>query len=62
MTFVIEEGVHRGIQSEKAGVVEVMGQEYDPSCCVWDGYEQVQALFFKARINGMAVSKIGVRV
>lgn len=62
MTSVIEEGVHREIQSEKAVVVEVIGQEYDPPCSVWDGYEQVQALFFKARINDITVSKMEVRV
>lgn len=45
MTFVIEEGVHGGIQSEKAGVVEVTG------CAVWDGYELVQTSFFKARAS-----------
>lgn len=60
MTFVIEEGVHGGIQSEKAGVVEVIGQEYDPSCTVWDGYELVQTLFFKVRINDTEVSKVQV--
>lgn len=59
--FVIEEGVHRGIQSVKAGVVE---ENVVPSAVFGMAMnsEQVQALFFRARINDIAVSKMEVKV
>lgn len=57
-----DKGVHKRIYIEKVGVFEVIAQEYDPSCSVWDGYEQLQALFFKARVNDIVLSKMEGKV